>query len=74
MNKEQIKRILGIVRPAIIAMYGRGRDFNLTAYSQMGEKCLWVEVEAWYYDEWVFYKARLEDGKVTYLNRGQLVA
>lgn len=70
MNKQELQKLLAIARPAIIAVYGRGRDFHVTAYNKMN--CLWVEIEAWYYTDWETFKVRLEEGKVTYLNKGKL--
>lgn len=75
MDKKQIKKVMAIVRPAVVALYGR-QSLDLTAYSQMGESCLWVEVQGWSHAEsdFVYYKARIEEGKVTYLNKGELKA
>ena len=71
MNKKQIKEILAIVRPAIIAIYGRQRII-LTAYNKMSDNCLWVEIEGWVADDPILYKARIEYDEITYLNEGKL--
>jgi hypothetical protein len=73
MNKEEVKRIMAIVRPAVYAVYGR-MPLSLTAYSKMGKDFYWVEVEESYPDieEVNYYKLRIDNGEVTYLNMGEL--
>lgn len=72
MNPKEVKKIMSIARPAITAMYGR-QKLELTAYNQMGDNCLWIQVGgAIGLDEKRNYKLRLEGDKVTYLAIGEL--
>lgn len=71
MDTKEIKKIMIIARPAIVAVYGR-QKLDLSAYNKMSEDCIWVEVEGYKDYEFVRYKVRIEGGKVTYVNKGEI--
>lgn len=74
MNKGEIKKIMAIARPAVWAAYGR-QPLRLTAYNIMSDTTTWIELEGDYNhveEKFQMFKLRLESGKVTYLNIGEL--
>lgn len=71
MNKQELQKLLTIARPAIIAVYGRGRDFHVTAYFKISDTLIWIEIQAWYHTDWETFKLKLDEGEVTYLNKGK---
>ena len=84
MTKKEIQKIMAIVRPAIIAMFGRqtlrlDKYNDMLAYQNRPGTDLWLEIGRYEYDEEAddiirteSYKVHLEDGKVTSLGKGKL--
>lgn len=76
MNKDEIKYMMGILRPAIKALYGR-QPLMLTGYAMVDiqyefVKFGWFEVEGRFGGDPRFYKVRIEDDEVTSLAVGEL--
>jgi hypothetical protein len=74
MDKEEIKRIIAIARPAVYAVYGR-QPLDMVAYNIMSDDCIWIELEGKFdYAKEGFsrYKLRIEIDRVTYLNVGEI--
>lgn len=75
MNKQQIQQLMAIVRPAIIAVYGR-QPLRLVAYQDslayQGHSLKSVYMQVYSPRTKLNYKAHIENKRVTSLCIGEL--
>lgn len=72
MNKQEIKEIMAIARPAIYALYGRYGSLELVKYYVVTFNSIWIQVNRYQYGYENHYTLHIENGVVASLSEREL--
>jgi len=72
MNKQEIKEIMAIARPAIYALYGRYGSLELVKYNIVTLDSIWIQVDRINYGNRDNYTLHIENGVITTLSEREL--